>query len=73
MKKDLMNMGVSEDKIFLDYAGFRTLDSILRAKEIFSQNEILIVSQDFHLERALAIAKLNNIKASGFSAKSPPF
>jgi SanA protein len=73
MKKDLMKMGVSEDKIFLDYAGFRTLDSILRTKEIFGQSDIIIVSQKFHLQRALTIARLNDIDAIGFAAKDPPF
>ena len=73
MKKDLMDLGVSEDKIFLDYAGLRTLDSILRAKEVFSQSDIIIVSQKFHLQRALSIARLNNVDAIGFAAKDPPF
>ena len=73
MKNDLMEMGVPENKIFLDYAGFRTLDSILRAREIFSQTDIVIVSQKFHLQRALLIAGVHDIHAVGYAAKDPPF
>lgn len=73
MKKDLMNLGVPENKIYLDYAGFRTLDSVVRAKEIFFQDDIIIISQKFHLQRAIFIAGLNNINAVGYSAKDPPF
>ena len=53
----------------MDYAGFRTLDSVVRAKEIFGLNEFTIISQKFHNERAIYLAKHNNIKAIGFSAK----
>ncbi len=73
MKKDLMSLGVPEDKIFLDYAGFRTLDSVLRAREIFSQTDLIIISQKFHLQRAIFIAGLNGIKAEGLIAPDPPF
>lgn len=53
----------------MDFAGFRTLDSVLRAKEIFSLTEdITIISQPFHLERALFLAKLNQINAIGYGA-----
>lgn len=56
MKKDLIQFGIPEDKIYLDYAGFRTLDSIVRAEEIFDLKKYVIVSQKFHCERALYIA-----------------
>lgn len=69
MKHDLINRGISENNIFLDYAGFRTLDSIVRAKEIFGQSEFTIISQKFHNERALFIANHKNLKAIGFNAK----
>ncbi len=56
MKEDLMKLGVPEDKIYLDYAGFRTLDSIVRADKIFNLKKYTIISQKFHCERALYIA-----------------
>jgi SanA protein len=73
MKKDLVELGVSEDKIFLDHEGNRTLDSVLRVKEVFLQSDIIIISQKFHLQRALTIASLNNISALGYAAKDPSF
>ncbi len=73
MKNDLLKMGVPENKIYLDYAGFRTLDSVLRAREIFSQDDLIIVSQKFHLQRAIFIAGLNDITALGYAAEDPPF
>jgi len=69
MKNDLIAAGIPEQKIFLDYAGFRTLDSIIRAKEIFGQQAYIIVSQKFHTERAVFIARHNQIEAIGFNAK----
>lgn len=69
MKTELERRGVATDKIVMDYAGFRTLDSVLRAKEIFSlTDDITIISQPFHLERALFLAKFHKINAIGFGA-----
>ncbi len=68
-KNDLMKNGVPEEKIFLDYAGFRTLDSVVRAKEIFGQSKITIISQKFHNERAIYLAEKYDISAVGFNAK----
>ena len=68
-KNELIKYGVPEDKIFLDYAGFRTLDSVVRCKEIFGQDKITIISQQFHNERAIYIAKNNQIEAIGFNAR----
>lgn len=68
-KNDLIKKGVPENKIFLDYAGFRTLDSVIRAKEIFGLTEVTIISQKFHNERALFLAKHYNINAIAFNAK----
>ena len=68
-KEDLIAAGVPEDKIILDYAGFRTLDSVVRSKEIFQQESITIISQQFHNERAIAIANAKGINAVGFNAK----
>ena len=69
IKEDLMKKGVPENRIYLDYAGFRTLDSIVRAKEVFGQKELIIISQKFHVERAICIAEAKNIQAMGYIAK----
>lgn len=68
-KKDLIAKGVPENHIFLDYAGFRTLDSVVRAKEVFGQTSFTIISQKFHNERAIYIAKHFNINAIAYNAK----
>ncbi len=70
-KNDLIARGIPADKIFLDYAGFRTLDSMVRAKEIFGQTSVTVISQKFHNQRAIYIANRFNIKAVGFNAKDP--
>ncbi|MBC8755615.1 YdcF family protein [Kordia sp. YSTF-M3] len=69
-KEDLMAAGIPENKIILDYAGFRTLDSVVRSKEIFQQENITIISQQFHNERAIAIANAKGMNAVGFNAKN---
>ena len=71
MKRDLLKAEVPEEKIFLDYAGFRTLDSVVRAKEIFDTDDFLIISQKFHCERALFIANSHNINAHCFAVPGP--
>ncbi len=68
MRQSLMERGIDSTRLILDYAGFRTFDSIIRAREIFDQDSILIISQQFHNERALFIASRNNIDAIGFNA-----
>lgn len=72
MRKALIKLGVPEDAITLDYAGFRTLDSVIRCKEIFDQDEVVIISQRFHLERALFIAQKYEMDAVGYAALDPP-
>lgn len=69
MKKALMQRGVPEKYIYLDYAGFRTLDSVVRAKEVFGQSRLTIISQRFHNERAIYLAEKNGINAIGYNAK----
>lgn len=69
MKKALMQKGIPEKFIYLDYAGFRTLDSVIRAKEVFGQNQLTIISQRFHNERAIYLAERNGINAIGYNAK----
>ncbi len=72
MQKDLIKAGVPSGYITLDYAGFRTLDSVVRAEAIFDLKDYIIVSQKFHLERALFIAKTKGQKVIGFMAKDIP-
>ena len=72
MKRDLIKRGIPKSKIYLDFAGFRTLDSILRAQEIFGLKKYIIVSQKFHLQRALFIAQKSGANAIGFVAKDIP-
>jgi SanA protein len=69
MQLALMKYGIPQNHIFLDFAGFRTLDSVVRAKEIFGQQKIVIVSQKFHNERAIFLAKQNGIEAFGYNAE----
>jgi SanA protein len=63
MKKALVQLGVPDSAITLDYAGLRTLDSIVRSKEIFGQDKITIITQPFHSYRALFISNFYNIDA----------
>lgn len=70
MKDELVAKGIPAEKIFLDYAGFRTLDSVVRAKEIFGQDSIIIISQEFHNQRAIYLAKSKGIDAIGYNAKA---
>lgn len=68
---DLRKMGVSESVMFKDFAGFRTLDSVVRASKVFQVPSFTIISQKFHCERALLIAKHYDIDAICFTAKQP--
>ena len=69
MKKALLLKGIPEKVIYLDYAGFRTLDSVIRANEIFGQANLTIISQRFHNERAIYLANSYGIDAIGYNAK----
>lgn len=69
MKNELIKSGIPENKIYLDYAGFRTYDSVIRLDKIFGQKSFTIISQDFHNRRAIYIAKSKDLKAIGFNAK----
>ena len=68
MKRDLVQMGVKWDDVICDYAGFRTLDSIIRFKEIFGQKEGIVVSQQFHNTRAVYIGRSYGIELHGYNA-----
>lgn len=68
MRDELIKYGVPEEVIYLDYAGFRTWDSVLRCNIIFGQKKFTIISQKFHNARAVYIARKNDIQAIGFNA-----
>jgi SanA protein len=69
MKQELIKRGIPESKIVLDYAGFDTYDSVLRAKRVFGQNNIIVVSQKFHNQRAVYIGRKNELTIYGFNTK----
>lgn len=73
MQKALIKRGVPADAITLDYAGLRTLDSIIRSKKIFGQNKIIIITQPFHCYRALFISRFYDIQAVAMVAEEPDF
>lgn len=68
-KRALTAAGVPTEKIVLDYAGFRTLDSVVRAKEVFGLTEFTVVSQRFHNQRAVYLASQFGIVAVGYNAE----
>ncbi len=73
MKEAFIEAGIPEEDLVLDYAGFRTLDSVVRAAEVFGVEEMIVVSQKFHTERAIFIARNIGIDAYGYNADSPGF
>lgn len=72
MKNALLAEGVPEDRIVCDYAGLRTLDSVVRAQKVFGADRLTIISQKEHVERAVAIARHHGIDAEGYEASLPP-
>jgi SanA protein len=72
MKAALMQRGIPESDIVLDFAGFRTLDSVVRAHKVFGVQQCLIVTDDFHLPRALFIANQEGMNAVGFQTQPLP-
>jgi len=69
MKTALLARGVPDRAVTLDYAGFRTLDSVVRAKEVFGQTRLMIVSEPFHNARALFLCRHFDIDAVAFNAQ----
>lgn len=69
MRAGLIARGVPADRIYRDFAGVRTLDSVLRAEQVFGQKQLIIVSQPFHLARALFLAREEGIDAWGLAAR----
>lgn len=73
MRDALIARGVPARAMTLDYAGFRTLDSLVRAREIFGLRELLIVTDDWHQPRALFLARAAGIDALGASSADVPW
>ena len=69
MKNELIKSGIQDSLIILDYAGFRTFDSVIRINKIFGQNNFTVISQEFHNKRAIYIAKYFGFKAIGYNAQ----
>jgi len=67
-KNELIASGIPENKIYLDYAGFRTYDSMIRANKVFGLNKFTVISQKFHNERAIYIARKIGLDVVGFNA-----
>ena len=68
MKQFAIDAGIPSEDVFMDHAGFSTYESIYRAKEIFQADKILIVTQEYHLYRALYIADQLGVEAYGVSS-----
>lgn len=73
MKSFLTDKGVPSEDIFMDHAGFSTYESIYRARDIFEADEIIIVTQEYHLYRALYLAQSLDLQAVGVSADLRPY
>lgn len=72
MHDALVEAGIPDSCITLDFAGFRTLDSVVRCLKVFGQKDVIIISQEFHNERALFIANYYKMNALAFSTKEVP-
>ena len=72
MKKMVLDESIPIEDVFLDHAGFSTYDSIYRAKKVFNAKKIIIVSQRYHLFRALYIADKLGLEAYGVAADDIP-
>ena len=69
MKDSLVARGIPVEVIYLDYAGFRTLDSVVRSKKVFGQNKMTIISQRFHNERSIVLGDWQDMELIGYNAK----
>lgn len=70
MRRELIKRGIPARDIYSDYAGFRTLDSILRANGVFGQRSFTVISQKFQNERAIYLGRNYRIDVIGFNAKN---
>ncbi len=69
MKNYAVNAGADKSEVFADHAGFSTYESLYRAKEVFGAEKIIIVTQEYHLYRALYVAQQLDIEAYGVPCK----
>jgi SanA protein len=72
MREALIGRGVSAEAITLDYAGFRTLDTMARAHTVFGQRKVMVITDDFHLPRSLFLADAHGMDAVGFGGRPVP-
>jgi SanA protein len=70
MRRWLVDAGVPEDRVYMDHAGFRTLDTAARARAVFHVEDAVICTQGFHLPRAVFLARMHDIDAVGFEARA---
>lgn len=68
MRAELVRLGVPDSDVFTDHAGFATLDSVVRAKKVFNVSSAIVVTQGFHLPRALWLARRAGLTAYGLEA-----
>ncbi len=69
MRRQLVRRGIPNERIYPDYAGLRTLDSVIRCGKIFGQAEFTVISQRFHNQRAVFLARAKGFDVIGFNAK----
>ncbi len=72
MRRALIQLGVPSEVIYKDHAGLRTLDSVVRAKKVFGQDSITVISQRFHNQRAVYIARHHGLEVAAFNASDVP-
>ena len=72
MQKALVKLGVPTEATLLDTAGYRTYDSVVRCKEIYHQDHVTVISQNFHNSRALYLCQHEGLQAVGFAAQDVP-
>ncbi len=72
MRRALASRGVPASAMTLDYAGFRTLDTMARAHQVFGQRSVILVTDDFHLPRSLFLADAYGLEAVGFGGRPVP-
>lgn len=71
MQRDLLERGVPEEAMTLDHAGFSTFDSLKRSRDVYELEGLLLVTQDYHLPRALFIADSLQLDTQGCAASGP--
>ena len=69
MKADLVARGIPAEHIYCDYAGFRTLDSVVRANKVFQLDKFTVISQSFHNERAICLGHWKGLDVIGYNAR----